>query len=248
MLEINALTDVGKVRKINEDSFATYSDDKYSYAIVADGMGGHLAGEVASAMAVELICGYVKEHLTDELDRFQAQEVLRRAFVDANDKIYKYSLENERVMGMGTTATMCMIRGGYIIIAHVGDSRAYMAGDNITQLTKDHSYVQELVKLGLITPEEAKHHPHRNRITRAMGVEPGVKADAVVKPYNGESILLCTDGLYGEIEDGELLSIINENSAEAAVKKLTALALERGGADNITTVVLKGVKLGKSTL
>ncbi|MCH5211413.1 MAG: Stp1/IreP family PP2C-type Ser/Thr phosphatase [Oscillospiraceae bacterium] len=240
-MEIKALTDVGKVRKINEDSFAIYSDEKYSYAVVADGMGGHLAGEVASSIAVTEIGNYIKDHLTDELDRFQAQEVLRSAFRYANDKIYKYSLENERVMGMGTTATMCMIRGGYVIIAHVGDSRAYMARDNITQLTKDHSYVQELVKLGMITTEEAKRHPHRNRITRAMGVEPEVKADAAVKPYNGESLLLCTDGLYGEIEDGELLSVINENSAEEAVNKLMALALERGGADNITAVVLKGV-------
>ena len=240
MLEIKALTDVGKVRKINEDSFAIYSDEKYSYAIVADGMGGHLAGEVASSMAVSAIRDYVKEHLTDELDRFQAQEVLRRAFVNANAKIYKYSLENESVMGMGTTATMCMIRSGYVIIAHVGDSRAYMAGDNITQLTKDHSYVQELVKLGIITAEEAKHHPHRNRITRAMGVEPDVNVDAAAKPYSGESLLLCTDGLYGEIEDGELLDVISENSAEEAVNKLIELALERGGADNITAVIVKG--------
>ena len=240
MLEIKALTDVGKVRKINEDSFAIYCDEKYSYAIVADGMGGHLAGEVASSMAVSAIEAYVKEHMTDELDRFQAQEVLRCAFSEANSQIYNYSLENERVMGMGTTATMCMIRGGYVIIAHVGDSRAYMAGDDITQLTRDHSYVQELVKLGLITAEEAKHHPHRNRITRAMGVEPEVNTDAAAKPYNGESILLCTDGLYGEIEDGELLSTINENSAEEAANKLIALALERGGADNITAVIVKG--------
>ena len=240
MLEIKALTDVGKVRKINEDSFAIYNGEKYSYAIVADGMGGHLAGEVASSMAVSAIEDYIKEHLTDELDRFQAQEVMRRAFVDANDKIYSYSLENESVMGMGTTATMCIIRGGYVIIAHVGDSRAYMAGENITQLTRDHSYVHELVKLGLITAEEAKHHPHRNRITRAMGVEPDLKVDASAKPYNGESLLLCTDGLYGEIEDGELLSAINENSAEEAVNELVELALERGGVDNITAVIVKG--------
>ena len=240
MLKIEAMTDVGKVRKINEDSYDIYNGDSFSYAIVADGMGGHLAGEVASGMAVNCIREYVSEHITDDLDRFQTMEIVRRAFVYANDMIYEYSQKNDSVMGMGTTATMCMIRDGYVIYAHIGDSRAYMVKNGITQITRDHSYVQELVKLGIITPEEAKHHPHRNRITRAMGVEQIVKVDVGVKQYTGEKILLCSDGLYGEIEDGELYKTVNENNAKEAVKELTALALERGGADNITAVVMEG--------
>lgn len=239
-MKIEALSDRGRVRKINEDSFGIENNENYSYALVADGMGGHLGGRVASSMAVSCIGEYVCENLSEDLDRFQAQEVLRRAFCYANEKIYEYSCENDSVMGMGTTATMCMIRGGYIIYAHVGDSRAYALGDKISQLTRDHSYVHELVKLGIITSEEAKHHPHRNRITRAMGVEPEVKVDVKVIKYSGEKLLLCSDGLYEDIEDTELEEILKVNDAKTAVDVLTELALERGGSDNITAIVMEG--------
>lgn len=239
-MDIKALSDVGKVRKINEDSFRFFVGDKFSYAMVADGMGGHLAGEVASKMAVDIIGDYIEENTTEELDRFQVKEVINKAFRKANAEIYDYSCNNECVMGMGTTTTLCMIRDGYLIFAHVGDSRAYMIDDNITQITRDHSYVQELVKLGQITPEEAKHHPRRNYITRAMGVEDSVKVDLGIKPYNGESIILCSDGLYGEIEDSELFKVVAANSPEISTKELVELANERGGADNITAVVMKG--------
>ncbi|MGM9936882.1 MAG: Stp1/IreP family PP2C-type Ser/Thr phosphatase [Candidatus Ornithomonoglobus sp.] len=235
-----ALTDVGKIRKINEDSMQVFTSAEYSYAIVADGMGGHEAGEVASAMAVDVITGYIAEHMEPELDRFQTMEVMRQAFLTANSAIYDYSCENDSVMGMGTTTTMCMIRDGFVIYAHVGDSRAYMVGDGIVQITRDHSFVQELVKLGQITPEEAKHHPRRNYITRAMGVEAFVRVDTGVKPYNGEKLLLCSDGLFGEIEDSELFDAVKNNSAETAVNTLIELANERGGSDNITAIVMEG--------
>ena len=240
LLKTAALTDVGKIRKINEDSMKVFTSDEYSYAIVADGMGGHQAGEIASAMAVDVITDYVAEHMTPELDRFQSMEVIRQAFLAANCAIYEYSCENESVMGMGTTTTMCMVRGGFVIYAHVGDSRAYMIGDGIVQITRDHSFVQELVKLGQITPEEAKHHPRRNYITRAMGVEAFVRIDTGVKPYNDEKLLLCSDGLFGEIEDGELFNAVKNNSAETAVNTLIELANERGGSDNITAIVMEG--------
>ncbi|MGN1116847.1 MAG: Stp1/IreP family PP2C-type Ser/Thr phosphatase [Candidatus Ornithomonoglobus sp.] len=235
-----ALTDVGKIRKINEDSMQVFTSDEYSYAIVADGMGGHEAGEVASAMAVDVITDYIAEHMETELDRFQTMEVMRQAFLTANSAIYEYSCENDSVMGMGTTTTMCMVRDGFVIYAHVGDSRAYMVSDSIVQITKDHSFVQELVKLGQITPEEAKHHPRRNYITRAMGVEAFVRVDTGVKPYNGEKLLLCSDGLFGEIEDSELFDAVKNNSAEKAVNTLIELANERGGSDNITAIVMEG--------
>ncbi|MGN0164391.1 MAG: Stp1/IreP family PP2C-type Ser/Thr phosphatase [Candidatus Ornithomonoglobus sp.] len=235
-----ALTDVGKVRKINEDSMYVFTSDEYSYAIVADGMGGHRAGEVASAMAVDAITGYIAEHMQTELDRFQTMEVMRQAFLAANSAIYDYSCENDSVMGMGTTTTMCMVRDGFVIYAHVGDSRAYMIDDGIVQITRDHSFVQELVKLGQLTPEEAKHHPRRNYITRAMGVEAFVRVDTGVKPYNGEKLLLCSDGLFGEIEDSELFDEVKNNSADTAVKRLIELANERGGSDNITAIVMEG--------
>lgn len=234
------MTDVGNIRKINEDSYRVYNGDLYSYAIVADGMGGHQAGEVASSMAVDSICDYIEKHIDVGLDRFQVMEIIRRGFLYANSKIYAYSCENESVMGMGTTATLCLVRDGYVIFAHVGDSRAYMLGNEITQITRDHSYVQELVKLGQITPEEAKHHPRRNFITRAMGVEQELKVDTGVKPYNGERILLCSDGLIDEIEDDELFEIANRGTTGNCVEKLIELAKERGGKDNITAVLMEG--------
>lgn len=141
---------------------------------------------------------------------------------------------------MGTTATLCMIRGDYLIFSHVGDSRAYMIGDNISQITRDHSYVQELVKLGQITPEEAKHHPRRNIITRAMGVESSVKVDTGVKPYAGERVLICSDGLIDEIEDSELFEAVKKGTPSECVKRLVEMANERGGNDNITAVVMGG--------
>lgn len=239
-LNIEALSDVGQVRKINEDSFAYFNSDKYSYAIVADGMGGHLAGEVASKMAVDFIGEYIQEHITDDLDHFQVKEVLNQAFLKSNNNIYSYSCENESVMGMGTTATMCLVRGGYLIYAHIGDSRAYMIGDSITAITRDHSYVQELVKLGQITPEEAKTHPRRNYITRAMGVEKDVKADLGIKTYKGEKILICSDGLHGKIDDGELFEKVKELDPKECVRELVAMANDRGGEDNITALVMEG--------
>ncbi len=240
MLKIEGKSHVGMVRKINEDSFGVYDSEKYSYIIVADGMGGHLAGETASRMAVDCVSEYIAAHITDELDHFQVKELIHRSFVYANDKIYSYSCENESVMGMGTTATLCMVRNGYLIFAHIGDSRAYTIDSEIVQITRDHSYVQELVKLGQITPEEAKHHPRRNFITRAMGVEPEVRVDTGVKKYNGEKIFVCSDGLFGEIEDEEIKQTVLENGAEQAVTALIELANERGGSDNITAVIMEG--------
>lgn len=238
-MKIRAMTDVGLIRKINEDSYTTVEADNYCYAVVADGMGGHLAGEVASMMAVNIVREYISAHYSDDLDKFQLKELLCRAFRHANTKIFEYSCNNESVMGMGTTATLCFVDGKDLIFAHVGDSRAYMIdNDGIRQLTRDHSYVQELVKLGMITPEEAKRHPNRNQITRAMGVEPDVRVDSGVFNYNGQTLLLASDGLFGEIDDEEIRDIIEKNGA-AAVNTLVSLALERGGRDNITAIIME---------
>lgn len=241
-MRIEVGTDVGLVRKINEDSYDVYECDDYAYAVVADGMGGHLAGEVASAMAVEKIREYITKNMTGDLDRFQIKELLSCAFHYANEEIYEYSCLNERVMGMGTTTTLCMVRDGWLIYAHVGDSRAYMINGDIMQITRDHSYVQELVKLGLITPEEARRHPNRNQITRAMGVEQAVRVDSGVIPYTGHTILLCTDGLFGELEDNEMRDIAEQTEPRAAVRKLIELAKDRGGRDNITVILMNGDK------
>ena len=239
-LKIEALTNVGKVRKINEDSVASFVCDQYAYAIIADGMGGHLAGEVASGMAVDIIQEYIKDNITEDMDHFQVKEQMIKAFHLANIHIYQYSCENDSVMGMGTTTTMCMVRNGYVIFAHVGDSRAYLIDKKIKQITNDHSYVQELVKLGQITPEEAKVHPRRNYITRAMGVEETVKVDAGRKTYKGQKILICSDGLHGKVDDDEILAKVSKPDAKKSVKSLVKLANDRGGEDNISVVIMEG--------
>lgn len=239
-MQFGAVTDIGMKRKINEDSYYVNESDTFPYAIVADGMGGHQAGEVASMMVVDIIEEQLRNNLNTELDYVEAGEVLRQAFVFANSTVYNYAKDHYKIMGMGTTATLAMIYQGKVITAHVGDSRAYMAGDDIVQITRDHSYVQELVSRGEISPEMAKHHPKKNYITRAMGAEDTVKVDISIKPYNGEIIVVCSDGLTNFVEDDEILAHLKkQNTLEEGAEKLVELANSRGGRDNITIVALK---------
>lgn len=243
-MQYGAVTDIGKVRKINEDNYYVCHKSPFPYAVVADGMGGHEAGEVASAMVVDIIRGYLKQNLSEELDYVEAGEVIRHAFISANNIVFEYAKNHYKVMGMGTTATLAMIYGGKVIAAHVGDSRAYMINDkNITQITKDHSYVQELVSRGEITPEMAKHHPKKNFITRAMGAEETVKVDIIIKNYRGEKVALCSDGLTNFVEDEEIKKYLNDKGTlQEAAQALVDLANERGGGDNITIAVLGGAE------
>jgi protein phosphatase len=232
-----AVTDIGMRRKINEDNYYINDDKQFPYAIVADGMGGHQAGEIASMMVIDIIENHLKKNLDTSLDYVEAGEAVRQAFISANSIIYNYAKNHYKIMGMGTTATFAMIYQNKIITAHVGDSRAYKAGDGITQITRDHSYVQELVSRGEISPEMAKNHPKKNYITRAMGAEDTVKVDISIKPYGGETIVLCSDGLTNFVEDEEILTHIKQSSTlQEAAEKLVALANERGGGDNITIV------------
>ena len=243
-MQYGAVTDVGKVRKINEDNYYVCDDAPFPYAIVADGMGGHEAGEVASMMVVDIIRDYLKKNLSRELDYVEAGEVVRQAFISANSIIFEYAKNHYKVMGMGTTTTLVMICHGKTVTAHVGDSRAYMCGEKgIVQLTKDHSYVQELVARGEITPEMAKRHPKKNFITRAMGAEETVKVDMYIRDYGGEKIVLCSDGLTNFVEDEEILQSLNGGgNLQEAAQRLVDLANERGGGDNITIAVLEGAK------
>ncbi|MCI8403493.1 MAG: Stp1/IreP family PP2C-type Ser/Thr phosphatase [Clostridia bacterium] len=236
-MRFGAVTDIGMRRKINEDNYCIHEDKHFPYVIVADGMGGHQAGEVASRMVIEIIEEYLDKELSPSLDYVEAGEAARQAFISANSTIYNYAKNNYKIMGMGTTTTFVMIYQEKIITAHVGDSRAYMIGDGIKQITKDHSYVQELVSRGEISPEMAKNHPKKNYITRAMGAEETVKVDISIRPYNGETIVLCSDGLTNFVEDEEILCYIkNSDDLQKSALKLTELANERGGSDNITIV------------
>ncbi len=239
-MRFGAVTDMGMRRKINEDNYYVNDSDQFPYAVVADGMGGHQAGEIASMMVVDIIENHLRKNLNASLDYVEAGEAVRQAFISANSIIFNYAKNHYKIMGMGTTATFAMIYRNKIITAHVGDSRAYKIGEDIIQITKDHSYVQELVSRGEISPQMAKKHPKKNYITRAMGAEDTVKVDISIKPYAGETIALCSDGLTNFVEDEEIMAYLkNGATLQEGAEKLVELANSRGGSDNITIVAFK---------
>lgn len=238
-MSIGFKTDTGKKRTLNEDSLYISRSGSPVWAIVADGMGGHQAGEVASGMAVEDISDYVNENFRPDMNYVEAAEVLRRAFVLANNHIYDYSIKYSKFMYMGCTSTAAMIHSGKLITAHVGDSRVYSVGEEIVKMTKDHSYVQELVNRGIITEAEAKVHSRRNEITRAMGTEDSVKVDISITAFSGDRILICSDGLTEMLDEKEILDIIRgAKNPQSACDSLVCRANEYGGRDNITAVII----------
>jgi serine/threonine protein phosphatase PrpC len=221
-----ALSDVGREREGNEDSFL----DRPPLFVVADGMGGAQAGEVASGMAV------------DSLADASAPDELERAIEQANARIHARAKDDSSLAGMGTTLTAAWVDDGTVTLAHVGDSRAYrMRAGELVQLTEDHSLVGGLVRLGKITPAEAEHHPQRSVILRAVGVEPAVEVDVTEHDLeDGDVYLLCSDGLSGMVRDEvirETLAI--DGSLEQAADLLVGLANASGGHDNITAVLFR---------
>ena len=239
-MNIGAFSDKGVVRKLNEDSFFI-SNGKYIYGMVADGMGGHQAGEVASGMVCELVKNEIEKNFFDDMSCDDAADIIKRAFIEANSAVYAYAEAHSKMLGMGTTATFAMIYKDKIITAHVGDSRIYSVGaTSIRQITNDHSYVQELLSRGEISEEAAKVHPKKNYITRAMGTEETIKVDVEIFNYFGEIILICSDGLTNMVEDETICGIVNNYKADlrSGAEKLVQTANENGGTDNITVVVL----------
>jgi protein phosphatase len=237
-------TDVGRVREINEDSgrFSRPSDpatlaSKGVLLVVADGMGGHSAGEVASGMAVELVPRFYYGFTSP------AHDALREAVEETNRQIYAASLADESKRGMGTTCTALAVVGNEAFAAHVGDSRLYMMrGGKVYLLTEDHSAVMEMVKLGLITMDEARTHEDKNVILRALGTAPEVEV-ATLEPFRvraGDKYLLCSDGLYDLVTDEEIERELSAaEDIHAAGERLITMAKGRGGHDNITVGILE---------
>jgi protein phosphatase len=224
-----AKTDVGNVRDHNEDNLLAVPP----LFAVADGMGGHAAGEVASEIAIQTI----DELAPRSLDR----EALIKACVQANDNIYQAIEEGRGKEGMGTTLTCAIVEDTKLMIAQIGDSRAYaLHGGNLQQLTHDHSYVQELVEQGRISPAEAAHHPKRSIITRALGGDPKTEPDIYELDITGvERLLLCSDGLSSMISDTEIQQIMTlPESPEDTAMRLVTAAKMAGGLDNVTVVVV----------
>ncbi|RPJ14244.1 MAG: Stp1/IreP family PP2C-type Ser/Thr phosphatase [Actinobacteria bacterium] len=226
-VSVGAATDIGQVREGNEDSFLVVAP---LYA-VADGMGGHRGGEVASSLALETVQGM-----------FERKEgSLADQVVEANRAVFDRSQNDRSVSGMGTTLTAALVDGSRVHLVHVGDSRAYLLrGGELAQLTEDHTLVHRMVMEGEISQEEAETHPHRSILTRALGVDQSVQVDeSDVETAAGDRLLLCTDGLTGMVPEGQIREILLESAdPQEAVEKLVKVANRAGGIDNITAVIL----------
>ena len=225
---IVALTDKGCVRPSNQDAVIVAQ----GLAGVADGMGGHRGGEVASSSARDLLMGFLEGKTPNEAE-------LKTAVENVNQRLFVQQAEDESLAGMGTTLTVLWAGEKLLHIAHVGDSRAYrLRAGKLTQMTKDHSMVEELVRQGLLTPEQAACHPMRNVITRAVATEAGSEVDMLVQErHPGDAWLLCSDGLHGMVSDAHMEAVLKENAPEKASDILMEASKEAGGRDNISLVI-----------
>jgi len=248
-IEVSSQSDIGCVRQNNEDSFGYWEpeDDrefarKGRLAVVADGMGGYEGGQEASRLAVETLVAVYRDSRFDD-----PQQALVEALQTAHEQIRQYSFAHPELRGMGTTCTAAAIvrNGDYDALhyVHVGDTRLYLVrGGQITRVTRDHSYVGRLVEAGMISPEQAEHHPQRNILTAALGTNPDLIMDSPgqPEPLRPEDVLvICSDGLWGQVHDAEILDAVERKSTEEAGRELIALARERGGPDNITVEILR---------
>ena len=227
-------TDIGRVRSQNED--AAWADDARGLYAVADGMGGHLAGEVASRMAIDAVQRMARAH--GRADTLALREMMRRA----NDEIARHAQQHPECAGMGTTLSVLWRGGRYMYIAHVGDSRIYrLRGGALEQITQDHSLVEELVRARIITREQARTHPRRNIITRALGTQGDNAPDLLAADAQpGDLWLLCTDGLSGMLTDETIEAEMRRNvPLDAMADSLLSQALEAGGRDNVTLILCR---------
>jgi serine/threonine protein phosphatase PrpC len=244
-------TDSGCLRESNEDSVrytrpadAAALARKGVLAMVADGMGGHSGGEVASRIATDVINSVYYE--TDD----DAAEALNNAFIQANQQIYKASLADKSLAGMGTTCVALVLQDGSAHCAYVGDSRLYLVrGGELYLMTEDHSAVMEMVHMGLITQEQARHHEDKNVIIRALGSQPEIEVSTWQEPFpvrEGDKFLLCSDGLHDLVEDEDIKRVILAGDVDSSCDSLIRLAKERGGYDNVTVGILSIDKAGNS--
>ena len=248
-VEVGSLSDPGQVRELNEDYFGTPEtmeispelvEQKGRLYAVADGMGGHAAGEVASQQAVSAL--FEKYYASPSAEII---ERMKEAIETANAEVYAQASLDRAKAGMGTTLVAAVLQGDDLYVANVGDSRAYLAREqSIEQVTRDHSWVNEQVQAGIITEQEAREHLYRNIITRSLGTKPEVDIDFFQRKLQpGDVLVLCCDGLSNEVQDDEIARIVSTNSAQKATQKLIDLANQRGGPDNVTAVV---VTIGES--
>ncbi len=234
-------SDIGLVRDSNQDCCQTgIFSDHAVWAVVCDGMGGANGGCTASSVATETISQRLTESYYSEMNSEQLRTLMENAVSEANTKVYEMSMETFTLRGMGTTVVCAVARNGKIHIVHAGDSRAYIYRDgHISRLTTDHSVVQELVLAGQITEEQARIHPNRNLITRALGVDAMLSTDYTEETFEGgNKLILCTDGLSGYFSDEQLAGLVKNTDGDELIERLIRAAKSQGGSDNITVAVI----------
>lgn len=237
-MKIFGQTDIGLVRFSNQDSFKVGELESGTvWAVLCDGMGGASGGDIASKMAVDLISLRINEYYNDNMKTSSVANLLESAINFANIKIYDMAKEDETLTGMGTTVVAAIVRENEVMISHAGDSRAYILNDKVRQLTVDHSIVQEMLDRGDITEDEAKHHPIKNYITRALGVKDRITVDFTSETFEKDDVLLlCSDGFSNFVDENQMKEIIR-NVDEDTCKRLVNAANDGGGKDNITVVI-----------
>ncbi len=240
-------SDTGKVRKYNEDYIG--GNESLGLAVLADGMGGYQAGDVASRMAVKTIteqlyaflkkCPPFKLHANHRYHFVTL--LLEQAVLKANQVIYKMAKQKTHYQGMGTTIIVALFHNNFMSVAHVGDSRLYrIRGKEFRQLTKDHSILQELIDCGFYTPEQARHYPRKHLITQALGVGQAINVEIQENRVHAQdTYLLCSDGLSDMLDDGDMYNILNHNSPEQAAQLLIEAANKKGGKDNISLILVR---------
>ncbi len=240
-MKIVAKTDKGIVRENNQDAYAVGEfSDEVVWSVVCDGMGGAAGGNIASALAVKVISDKINASYRDKMRDLSIKNMLDSALTAANIEVYDFAEARSELQGMGTTAVCAIVRNNQAYIAHAGDSRAYVISNGeIRQITTDHSMVQDLLSRGKITSEQAQHHPNKNIITRAVGVDKCIEIDFEQVDLNDDDILLlCTDGLSNYVTNDEIIEIMSDGKQYAFADRLVTKANKNGGGDNITVVII----------
>lgn len=239
-MKIVAKTDKGRVRDSNQDAYAVGEfPDEVAWAIVCDGMGGAAGGNIASALAVKVISDKINASYRESMKDSSIVNMLHSALTAANMEVYDMAYANPDLTGMGTTVVCSIVKGGKAFIAHAGDSRAYIYDGELKQVTTDHSVVQSLLDSGQITKEEAEHHPYKNRITRAIGVDKSIDIDFdEIEIGDDKVLILCTDGLSNYVTDDEMINEVQDGKYYAFADRLVRKANNNGGGDNITVVAI----------
>lgn len=239
-MKVFSATDVGQKRQMNQDYIYTSETpvgNLPNLFVVADGMGGHKAGDYASRYGVSVLVETVKQD-----KNFNPVRIIRGGIEAANREVLEQSRKDPSMAGMGTTMVVATVVGGYLYVANVGDSRLYLAGRELKQITQDHSLIAEMVRMGELTPEEGRHHPDKNIITRAVGTAEDVKIDFFdLKLEAGDRLVMCSDGLSNMVEDSEIFDILTDDDTEDPAAALVDRANANGGLDNIAVIVVQPI-------